>query len=601
MVAGAGRGRGGALLITLGVVLSGCGDRSDVTAPVADQTELVWPEDFEVPPAARERPPGLLPVFRAIGAESGFDFERFDDISPLRRILEVNGGGVAVQDFDRDGRLDVFMTNGCRLPLDPADRETPSALFRNRGGMQFQRVTNSARIAQFGYASGCAAGDIDSDGFMDLYVAAFGRNNLWRNNGDGTFEDITNETGADVPVWSSSAAFADVNGDGHPDLYVVNYLDESDVSPHLCPNAASPDGYEGCSPAVFNSVDDVLLISDGAGHLRDVTDESGIADHHGKGLGVVIADLDRNGRPEIYVANDGQANFLFTRSLEGSDSPASSGTIRYDECALSHGVALNESGYAQAGMGVAAGDYDANGTTDLFLTHFYGDTNTLYVNHGDLLFEDGTRGCGAGPTSRRRLGFGTVFFDVDNDGWLDLMVVNGHVDDRTWKPTNEPYHMRPELYHNEGGFLRDVSDWGGEYFQSEWLGRGLAVGDLDRDGRVDAVVSHQLAPSVVLRNESPTESQSVTLQFTGAASTRDGTGVRVEVIDSDPRIVRELYGGGSFQSASAHEIHLGMNGKPALNLRVVWPSGRVDTHHELTPGTCRLLEGGRKVRLGELR
>lgn len=575
---------------------SGCGSEKEMDKKLP--TPPLSSPALNRPPETKARPSGTLPSFRTVGAEAGFDFERFDDIGKLHRILEVNGGGVALFDFDRDGLLDVFMTNGCRLPLKTDDRSSPSEFFRNRGEMQFERITNQSLITQLGFATGCAVGDYNADGFDDLYVTAFGRNALWHNNGDGTFSDLTDKTGTHVPQWSSSAAFADINGDGHLDLYVVNYLEESDESPKLCPNPGSPDGYAQCTPASFEGVDDVLFLSDGKGHFVDATATSGMAGLRGKGLDVVIGDLDGDIRPEIYVANDGQANFLFVHDPDapGDERDSSShpdrGGVKFVERALSSGVALNDSGYAQASMGIAVGDYDANGTMDLFLTHFFGDTNTFYTNRGRLLFEDATRRSNLAASSRRMLGFGTASLDVDNDGWLDLIVANGNIDDRTWSSNGEPYRMRPQMYRNErNGSFSDISNWSGDYFAREWLGRGVAVGDLDRDGKVDAVVSHQLAPSVAIRNETPSDNASLNIRLVGTSSNRSGYGARVEVTDSSSTLVRELVGGGGFQSASAPEIHLGLGKNKTASIRIQWPSGLVDTQVQIAPGTWVAIEG----------
>jgi hypothetical protein len=544
----------------------------------------------------RERPAGTLPAFRTIARQAGLDFERNDDIHGERRILEANGGGVAMFDFDGDGLLDLYFTNGCRLPLKLDSRSTPGELFRNRGQMHFDRATNASRLVQHGFATGCAVGDYDADGFDDLFVAAFGPGTLWHNNGDGTFIDATASAGIAVNAWSTSAAFADVDGDGNLDLYVANYIAESDETPLRCPNPASPDGYEQCPPAKFEGVDDVLFLSDGAGLLIDATSESGLA-RRGKGLGVVISDLDRDGSPEIVVANDGEANFLFTREPAAVPDRGSR-ALRYRECALESGLALCESGFAQANMGIAAGDYDASGTVDLFITTFFGDTNTLYANRGGLIFHDATRDSRLAATTRNKLGFGTVFLDYDNDGWLDLLVANGHVDDRTWMKHSEPYRMQPQIFRNVGNrTFVDVSEWSGDYFGNTWLGRGLAIGDLDRDGRIDAVVSHQLAPSVALHNDTPTDNQALILRLVGVRSNRNGYGTRVEVVDAEPVIMRELFGGGSFQAALAPEIHLGLGAKRTANVTIHWPSGAVDGPVRLEAGRWLVIEDSRTHRL----
>jgi hypothetical protein len=344
---------------------------------------------------------------------------------------------------------------------------------------------------------------------------------------------------------------------------------------------------------MFEGADDVLFLSDGAGRFLDASRSSGIAGSRGKGLGVIISDLDGNGTQEIFVANDGEANFLFV--AEPLVAGRESGDLRFRDQALASGVALNESGYAQANMGIAAGDYDANGKIDLFITTFYGDTNTLYANRGGLNFVDATRESGLGAMTRNKLGFGTVFLDVDNDGRLDLFSANGHVDDRTWIKHGEPYRMRPQLFHNEpGATFRDVSAWSGDYFLAEWLGRGAATGDLDRDGRIDLVVSHQLAPSVVLRNETPTEAGSVVLRLVGTRSNRNGYGARVEVVGTNPPVVRELTAGGSFQSSLASEIHLGLEKPQEITVRIRWPSGRSEDR-DVSAGRWTVIEGGQRA------
>jgi len=566
--------------------MCGCPSENSSDNPADKAADQTAPKVKEAPvpkPKQQDLPADEVPRLRILGPDSGFEFERFDDISPKRRIMETNGGGVALFDYDRNGRLDLFLTNGCRLPCRPDDRRTPSQLFQNTGEMQYRKAADAAGLAPVGFSSGCAVGDFNNDGFDDLYVSAAGRNSFWRNNGDGTFSDITDLTGTAVPEWSSSAAFADLNNDGNLDLYVVNYLAESLESPRLCPNPQSPDGYQGCSPALFEGVRDALFLGDGQGGFSDVTASSRIGDLPGKGLGIVIADFDRDGRQEIYVGNDGEANFLFVASPD---------ELVYEEVALQHGVALNERGFAQASMGIAAGDYDSNGTTDLFLTHFYGDTNTLYACEDSLNFIERTRGSGLGGSSRQTLGFGTVFFDYNNDGWLDLFVANGHVDDRTWMAALEPYKMPPQLYCNQrNGTFRDVSKSGGEYFARDWIGRGVACGDLNNDGREDLVVSHQLDRSVVLMNEADTRNSSVAIQLAGTVSNRNGYGAQVSILTSERELYREMAGGGSFQSASALEIHAGVGAEDAVTVQIRWPSGAEDRYEQVRPGRYLAIEG----------
>ena len=588
------------------LIMAGCSgkfdDPKDRSVDSSATDKLVPQSSSEAVPS---RPEGLLPTFRMISAESGLDFQRYEDIRGNWRLLEVNGGGVAMFDFDRDNWLDLFFTNGCRLPVDRSDQQTPCGLFRNQTAMQFERVRQGAQLRQFGQTHGCAVGDFDADGFDDLYVAAFGRNTLWQNNGDGTFRDITVAAGAEVPVWSSSAAFSDVNTDGRLDLYVVNYVDENDHDPRLCPNPKSPTGYVSCPPSIYEGLDDALLLGTGTEKMFDATAACGVAGRFGKGLSVVIADLGGDPQPEIYVANDGQENFLFVNArsdetdpvrdqgVTSTDPSAALNQPQFEERALMSGTALSESGFAQASMGIAIGDIDANGTLDLFLTNFLNDTNTVYANQDRLSLSDVTRTTGLGPASRQMLGWGTVFFDVDNNQTLDLFVTNGHVHDLSQMEPSEPYHMGPQLFLNRRpGEFDDVSQWSGPFFEQEWLGRGAACGDLDRDGRVDLAVSHQLQPSFALRNETHTDHQGLVLRFVGTQSNRNGYGVRVEVVNQSRTVMRELTGGGSFQSASAPEIHLGLGNSSEVTIRVRWPSGQTQICEGLRSGTWVVIEGG---------
>jgi len=535
-----------------------------------------------------------VPAFEVLDASSGFHFERYDDFQGQRRILETNGGGVAIFDFDLDGFPDTYLTSACRLPVRRDDRRTPGALFRNLGGMKFESVASPALLMQFGHAHGCAVGDFDADGFDDLYITAFGRNTLWQNAGDGTFTDVTESTGTAVPAWSSSAAFADINNDGHLDLYVVNYLAVTDSDPKLCPDPDSPTGYIGCSPTIFDGVDDVLMLSDGTGRLIDRSEECGISGRNGKGLGVVILDFNADQVPEIHVANDGQPNFLFTQARE-QHGAGTAGIPRFEERALTGAVALNEAGLAQASMGIATGDCDADGRTDIFLTHFYGDTNTLYLNRGDLQFEDATRISGLGTASRQTLGFGTAFLDCSNSGWLDLIVTNGHVDDRSWRG-GEPYRMRAQLFQNtQQGTFREVTQWSGDFFQQEWIGRGLATGDLDRDGRMDAVISHQADQSAVLHNQTA-GGRAIVLKLVGTDSNRNGLGARVEILTNDDNLLtRDLAGGGGFQSASSQEVHLGIGSNLHQDIIIHWISGRKRRYQDIPPGFWTAIEGASEL------
>lgn len=553
-------------------LLSGCAPEGPRPAPPDQQSLSPAPATAKVAP--NPAPPPTSPIrFRALGPESGFSFTRFDDQRGQWRILEANGGGVAVLDIDLDCWPDVFLTNGCRIPLETTDRRTPGQLFRNRTQLKFDNVSQSSGLEQFGLGYGCAVADADEDGFDDLYITRYGGNQFWHNNGDGTFTEVAAQNGTRCGDWGSSAAFADLNRDGWQDLYVVNYLAESDTSPRLCPESASPTGFIGCSPALFDGVADRIYLNDGSGGYLDASSDSGLAELRGKGLGVVICDLDGDHLPEIYVANDGEANFLFTIEV----TPAAAGHvpgIRLTDQALHANAALNELGYAQASMGIATGDFDHNSRNDLFLTHFYGDTNTLYLNQstpGELSFQDATRASALGPPSRQKLGFGTVAADFDGDGWDDIFVANGHVDDRSWMQGGQPFRMQPQFFHNQQGRFVDVSVSAGDWFRQSWLGRGAATADFNQDGRLDLVVSCQLAPAAILINEPEGSGAEKDVPFlsviaTGIRGPRTPWGLTLS--DAAGGTQSEMHPGESFQSACARELLLyPKSGKIELQVR----------------------------------
>jgi hypothetical protein len=579
-----------ALLSLLPTLIAGCLGCSK-TPSTSATTEAVKidagqaPLPYVAPIRPDNRTTALHPQFREVSAEAGIDFLRYDDQTGLHRMMEVLGAGTALFDFDGDGRIDVFFTNGCRLPLTLHDQSHDLALFRNRGQMQFEStVEGSGLRAWHGYFSGCTVGDYNSDGFDDLFLAAYGPDLFLRNNGDGTFSDVTRETGAGSDLWGSSAAFADVNRDGHLDLIVINYVLATDDRQDLCPNSESPDGYIQCAPSVFAAAPDFLFLGDGAGAFIDATTAAGLTAPDGKGLGVLVFDMDRDGDDDIFIANDGTPNFFY-RNI-GSESTGSVTIPRFEECGLLLGCALTLDGRPLAGMGVASGDFDGDGWRDLAVTNFYADTTVFYRNlHGEC-FADDTRVVGLGPRTRDKVGFGAEFLEFDNDGRLDLAITNGHIDDFRWQKSPEPYRMTPQLFANDGERFVDVSAEAGPFFQSHWIGRALAVGDLDGDGKQDLVITHQIDRSAVLRNETATTNGSVTLRLVGTGnSNRSAFGAIVEAEGLGRITVREVVGGGSFQSASDRRLHFGLGDRDRIStMRIVWPSGRAETWQDVAAG-----------------
>jgi hypothetical protein len=503
--------------------------------------------------------------------DSGITFLREDDMRGSCRIFESTGGGVGALDFDRDGLIDLVFMGGCKLPEQANSDKPTCAIYRQHSPLKFSDRTMNSGLIKTGYCQGITVGDWDNDGFDDVYITALGPNGFYHNNGDGTFSDVTDTLGVRMGDWSTSCAMADINLDGNLDLYVVTYLDDSITKPLLCENPRSPSGYEQCPPSRYKGVDDRLFLNDGSGGMIDVTAESGLEGTKGKGLGLAICDLDLDGKPEIYVANDGEANFLFEITID------SNRRVKLDEIAMASGCALSRSGYAQASMGIAAGDYDNNGTIDLHLTNFYGDTNTIYKNSGGLKLSDVTRSTGITSPSKGVLGWGTVFADFDNDGWLDLFVTNGHVEDRRWMERGEPFQMPPLLLRNTGnGTFEDVSQDCGDYFKKNWLGRGVVNLDLNQDGLMDLIVSHQLSTPAILINKSSAP-RLPKVNVTGVQSNRNGLGTKLEYLKKTGEIVsfQELFAGGSYLSAGAE--HARCIPKNVDRIRVHWPSGKSDT------------------------
>lgn len=539
--------------------------------------------------------------FHELPTDHGLDFTRFDDIRGMNRIQEGPGGGVALFDYDLDGLLDLFYPQGCRLPRREKTQEFSNAMFRNVdvSGPRFQNITASAGLRSFGYHTGATVGDIDEDGFPDLYVTAYGRSSLWKNNGDGTFQEVGESTRTVVDTWSTSAAFVDLNGDGLLDLFVAGYVDATDDPPKICREPASPTGTKQCSPTLFSAVDDVCLINNGSGTFTDVTLAASITGRDGKGLGVVACDVNGDRRPDLFVANDGTPCFLYVNVGNQDHLSGETKVPTFEERAAEFGVALNGDGHATAAMGIAHGDENRDGWIDLFVTNFYLETNSLFRNLQGTGFADASFASRLGPPSRSTLAFGTEFLDIDHDGWLDLFVATGHIEDRSWTGL-EPYKMQPHLFRNDGhGHYRDLAADSGPYFQSQWVGRGTAIGDVDRDGDLDLVVAHQIDPSKLLLNDTPRPRSSVIIKPVGhSLSPRSGIGVRVVATGIAPVSMQELAGGGSFQSASALELHLGLSQRESFEmLELTWPDGHIDRCPDVTEGYYVARQGRGLIRI----
>lgn len=513
------------------------------------------------------------PIFDEVAAKVGLNFRHYNGMSGKFYLPEIMGAGGALFDYDGDGDLDVFLVQGAAL--EPSNKANGTSyqgkLFRNdleNGKLRFSDVTENSRIRATGYGMGVATGDINNDGKPDLYVTNLGSNQMYLNKGDGRFEDVTQSSATDDLRWSTSASFLDYDRDGWLDLMVVNYAEFTTANSPNCYAPTSARDY--CTPRVFRAPGNRLFRNRRDGTFADVTASAGVDKEIGHGLGVVSADFNDDGWIDIYVANDGDPNQLWINQKDGT----------FKNEALLAGAAVNRDGKTEAGMGVDAGDFDGNGTDDIFITHLTEETHTLFTNLSDAVFEDRTRETGLIMPGRRFTGFGTSFFDYDNDGFLDLLIVNGAVQllpELMRKGDPFPLGQPNQLFRNTGnGRFVEIVEQAGANFQLLEVSRGAAFGDVDIDGDTDVLVTNNNGPARLLLNQVGNRNHWLGLRLV-TQDVRDALGAQVDIVVKKNQILRRrVRTDGSYLSANDPRVLVGLGNVTKVEaVRVRWPNGTV--------------------------
>ncbi len=528
----------------------------------------------------RRAAPGKKSANTAVSAASAVQFENIiekskikfklkNSVSPQRYTFETMTGGVAVFDYNNDGLLDIFFTNGAAIPsLEKSDPSYSNRLFRNNGDGTFTDGTEKAGLQGSGYSMGVAAGDYDNDGFVDLYVTGVNRNQLFHNNGDGTFTDVTEKAGVGgiVPrlgkAWSVAAGWFDYNNDGLLDLFVVNYLNYKIKTATLCVQQGLP-AY--CSPVDFLGMPNILYRNNGDGTFTDVSEQSHFSQYVGKGMGLAFADYDNDGFTDIFVSNDTFENYLLHNNRDGT----------FTNVAMLAGVAYNAYGNAIAGMGADFRDVDNDGRPDIFETAMFGEGFPLYKNLGDGQFQDVTATAGLSALTSRSTAWGVGVFDFDNDGNKDLFTANSDILDNAMELAHRPFALPNRVFRNKGGLsFEDLSSKAGTSFSVPAPHRGAAFGDLNNDGKIDVVVTVLNGPPEIWMNRSSNRNHWIILKLVGVKSNRDGLGTKVKVTTSLGTQYNQATTAVGYNSSSDKRVHFGLGSADVVEtIALTWPSG----------------------------
>ena len=519
----------------------------------------------------------------------------FGGLETKKYIIETTGSGVAFLDFDRDGWQDLYFVTGTLLEGHGEDRTPTNRLYRNNGDGTFRDVTEQAGLIRGGWGQGVCVGDYDNDGWEDLFVTYWGQNALYRNKKDGTFEDLTRPAGLvdtrPLPRWGTGCAFIDYDKDGHQDLFVSDYIDLN-----LEKTPAAGEGrfcqWKGvpvmCGPRGLPGGTNRLFHNNGDGTFADVSQASGVVEPSGYyGFAVLTTDFDNDGWTDIYVACDSTPSILYHNNGDGT----------FTDIAVPYGVAYNEDGMEQAGMGASAADYNRDGWLDIFKTNFSDDTSTLYRNNGDGTFTDATFEAGLGVNTRY-LGWGCSFIDFDNDGWKDIVLVNGHVyPELEQMGVNTPYLQPKILYKNlRNGRFQDVSVSAGPGIVAPSPARGMALGDFDNDGDLDIAINNMNGQAELLRNDGGNKNHSLMIKTIGTKSNRSGLGARIRVVSGGKEQIDEVRSGASYISQNDLRVHFGLGQATKADLvEIKWPSGRIDTLENVEADQVIYVEEGKGV------